>query len=268
MNSTARPGALRVIAVSNRKGGAGKTTTSVNLAAQLAMLGWRVLLVDLDSQGHCAVGLGVKVKSGEPTVHTLFTDPQARLMDAVRTTAFDKLALAPADQLFEHGSGSRDERRLARALADDEIATRFDVVILDTPPSLDVLLMNALSAATWVLVPYIPHPLSFEGMRQLTRILFKVMSSHNPGLKLLGFLPMAVAEHIRQHRSVTGDVSRQFGAHRVLPGIRNDIRLAEAFAVGKPVCHYAPSSRGTQDFAELARSLVPLLEQLPISTNA
>jgi chromosome partitioning protein len=91
------------------------------------------------------------------------------------------------------------------------------------------------------------------------RVLFKVMSGHNPGLKVLGLLPMTSAEHIRQHRSVTNDVARQFGAHRVLKEIRNDIRLAEAFAVGKPARYYAPSSRGAQDFAELAASLAPIL---------
>lgn len=251
--------ALQVIAVCNRKGGAGKTTTSVNLSAELAALGWRVLLIDLDSQGHCAVGLGIKVVNGSPTAHKIFTDPQAQLMSAVRETEFENLSIVPADQLFEHGSGVRDELRLARALADEEIAARFDVVIVDTPPSLDLLLLNALSAANWVLVPYVPHPLSFEGVRQLMRVLFKVMSNQNPGLKVLGFLPMTAAEHIRQHRTVTSDVSRQFGAARVLSGIRNDIKLAEAFAAGKPVRYYAASSRGAQDFSDLAVCLTQLL---------
>ena len=251
--------ALRVIAVCNRKGGAGKTTTSVNLAAELAHLGWRVLLIDLDSQGHCAVGLGVKVLPRDATVHTLFTDPQAKLIDAVRETPFENLALAPADQLFEHGSGLRDELLLARALSDATLAARFDVVIVDTPPSLDLLLLNALSAANWVLVPFVPHPLSYEGVRQLMRVLFKVMSKQNPGLKLLGFLPMMSADHIRQHRSITGDVARQFGAPRVLPGIRNDIKLAESFAAGLPVRQYAASSRGALDYAALAVCLTQLL---------
>jgi chromosome partitioning protein len=252
-------GQMRVIAVCNRKGGAGKSTVAVNLAAELALLGWRVLLVDLDTQGHCAVGLGVKVKNGDATAHAIFTDLQAGLVAAVRETDFPNLALAPADQLFEHGSGVRDEMLLARALADAQIAARFDVVIVDTPPSLDLLLLNALCAANWVLVPYVPHPLSFEGIRQLMRVLFKVMSVQNPGLKLLGFLPMMAAEHIRQHRNVNGEVARQFGAHRVLRGVRNDIKLAEAFAVGKPARYYAPACRGAQDFADLAASLVPLL---------
>jgi chromosome partitioning protein len=255
----AAPSAMRVIAVCNRKGGAGKTTTSVNLAAELAHLGWRVLLLDLDSQGHCAVGLGVKVSPRDPTVHALFTDPQASLLDAVRATSFENLALAPAEQLFEHGSGLRDELLLARALSDTALAARFDVVILDTPPSLDLLLLNALSAANWVLVPFVPHPLSYEGVRQLMRVLFRVMSKQNPDLKLLGFLPMMSADHIRQHRSVTGDMARQFGAPRVLAGIRNDIKLAESFAAGLPARHYAPSSRGAQDYAALAVCLTQLL---------
>lgn len=251
---------MQVVVVCNRKGGAGKTTTSVNLAAELAASGWRVLLVDLDSQGHCAVGLGLKVDASLATAHTIFIEKKARLIDAVLETRYANLALAPANQLFEHGSGLRDELCLARALNEDAITDRFDIVILDTPPSLDFLLLNALSAANWVLVPYIPHPLSFEGIRQLMRILFKVMSSQNPKLKLLGFLPMTAAEHIRQHRSITNDVSRQFGAHRVLNGIRSDIRLAEAFGAGKPVRYYASNSRGAQDFYQLSTSLIKLFE--------
>lgn len=250
--------ALRVIAICNRKGGVGKSTTAVNLAAELAAAGRRVLLLDLDTQGHCAVGLGMKPQRREVTAHALFADPGAQLIDSIHETRFANLVLAPADQLFEHGSGLRDGTRLASALAEDEIAERFDAVIVDTPPSLDLLLINALTAADWVLVPYVPHHLSFEGIRQLMRVLFKVMSGPNPHLKLLGFLPMTAAEHIRQHRSVTGEVSRQFGAHRVLKGIRNDIRLVEAFAAGKPVRHYAPRCRGAEDFADLAASLMPI----------
>lgn len=250
---------LHIIAISNRKGGTGKTTVSVNLAAELAALGRRVLLVDLDSQGHCAIGLGIKAVKSNAAAHWIFIDPDALLAPVIQPTAFDNLSLAPADQLFEHGSGIRDPLRLARALAEEEIIQNFDVVVVDTPPSLDFLLLNALTAANWVLVPYVPHHLSFEGVRQLMRVLFKVMTGDNPRLKILGFLPTTAAEHIRQHRSVTSEVSRQFGAHRVLTAIRNDIRLAEAFAAGKPVRYFAPKCRGAQDFAELAATLAPVL---------
>ena len=246
---------MHVIAISNRKGGTGKTTVSVNLAAELAALGQRVLLIDLDSQGHCAVGFGLKPSPNGRSVHRLFIDPSATLSAAIQPTALETLWIAPADPLFDHGSGVRNDRRLRNAILDEKLAERFDLIIIDTPPSLDALLVNGLIAASRVLVPYVPHFLSYEGVRQLMRALFKVMTRDNRNLKILGFLPTMAADHIRQHRAVTHEVSQQFGAHRVLPGIRNDIRLAEAFAAGQPIRLYAPKSRGATDFARLAEHL-------------
>lgn len=243
---------MHVVAISNRKGGTGKTTVAVNLAAFLAARGLRVLLIDLDSQGHCGVGLGVSVASGGRTAHDLFVDADARLSDAIVATAVPGLSMAPADTRFDHGSGERNDQRLRDALAAEQLSDRFDLVLIDTPPSLDALLTGALLAATRVLVPYVPHPLSFEGVRQLVRALFPIMTRSNRQLKVLGFVPTMQAEHIRQHRAVRGEVSKQFGSHQVLPGIRNDIRLAEAFAVGQPVSVYAPKSRGAEDFALLS----------------
>jgi chromosome partitioning protein len=248
------------LVVSNRKGGTGKTTVSVNVAAELAALGLRVLLVDLDSQGHCAVGLGIKVSKGTPAAHDIFRSADARLATVVQASAFDNLALAPADPLFEHGEGLRDEGLLKRALAEAEIVANFDVVILDTPPSLDILLLNALTAANWVVVPFVPHPLSSEGVKQLMRVLFKIISGSNQQLKLAGFLPMMGNDTIRIHRSVTGDVAHQFGASRLLPNIRSDIRLAESFAAGQPIRYYAPKSRAAEDFARLGFILSKLCQ--------
>jgi chromosome partitioning protein len=237
--------------VSNRKGGTGKTTVSVNIAAELAALGRKVLLVDLDSQSHCAVGVGIKVSKETPTVHDIFRNPENKLSSAVLKTAFDNLSLAPADPLFEHGEGVRDAEVLKKALTEYEIMRNFDVVILDTPPSHDNLLLNALTAANWVIVPYMPHPLASEGARQLMRVLFKIISGSNQQLKLAGFLPMMANDNIRIHRKINNDVEHQFGALRMLPVIRNDIRLVESFGEGKPIRHYAPKSRAAEDFAQL-----------------
>ena len=250
---------LQSLVISNRKGGTGKTTVSVNLAAELAAQGLRVLLVDLDSQNHCAVGLGVQTPRGAATVHDLFRDATATLAAAVQATAYPNLFLVPADPLFEHGSGFRDEGLLGRALLEEGIGAAFDLVILDTPPSLDILLINALSAAQGIIVPYVPHPLSYEGVRQLMRVLFRIKSGANPALKIIGFLPVMVAEHIRQHRDITGEIAHQFGAPRVLSGIRTDIKLAEAFGAGQPIRRYAPRSRAAGDFAALAQAVADAL---------
>lgn len=246
---------MQALVVTNRKGGTGKTTLTVNLAAELARSGQRVLLIDLDSQGHCAVALGIEVRREHATVHDLFTTPEATLSDCLCETGIANLWLAPADPLFDHGDGERNDSRLRQALSEEHLASRFDVVLIDTPPSLDALLVNGLMAARHVLVPFVPHHLSFEGVRQLARSLYPVMTKHNRQLKILGFVPMMAAEYIRQHREVTNRVGHDFGEAKILPAIRNDIRLAEATAVGKSIRQYSPRCRGAQDFAALARDI-------------
>ncbi|MGI9212743.1 MAG: ParA family protein, partial [Methylococcaceae bacterium] len=152
-----------------------------------------------------------------------------------------------------------NEYRLRDAIESEGLAERFDLIIIDTPPSLDVLLINALMAANRVLVPYIPHHISVESMRQLVRLLFKIMTRQNRNLKILGFLPTLSAEHIRLHRTVNGQVGNEFGTARILPGIRNDIRLAESLAAGKPIRYYAPKSRSAQDFTQLRQEVLSQL---------
>ncbi len=239
----------RTLIVSNRKGGSGKTASAVNLAAELHARGQRVLLIDLDTQSHCACGLGVAVARGSPTLHG-FMAGRHTLAAALRPTAWPGLDLIPGDPLFEHGSGQPGELLLRDALHAEGLAQAYDMVVLDTPPSLDALLLNALCAADRVLVPFVPHFLAGEGVRQLARVLFKVASrGHNPGLRILGFLPVMLDARINQHRSVMQGLGQQFGANRLLPGIRNDIRVAEAFAAGQPVRYYAPKARASADYA-------------------
>lgn len=251
---------MDVIAIANRKGGTGKTTVAVNLSAELASLNRRVLLIDLDSQGHCAVGLGIK-PDRERTIHKAIVEPDAHLLDVVYYTGLENLHLAPADPLFEHSSCPKDHLRLKALLSEDTLEERFDIVIIDTPPSLDYLLLNALFAANWVIVPYIPHHLSLDGVRRLVRVIFKIITEHRHSIKLLGFLPTMATEHIKEHRNVTGTVAKEFGYFRLLPPIRNDIRLAEAMSAGKPIRYYNPKSRAAQDFSNLALEVLKRLNQ-------
>lgn len=252
-----------VIAISNRKGGSGKTASAVNLAAVLAAAGRRVLLIDLDTQGHCALGLGVKTTRQTRTVHHLFADG-SRLRDALQATAWPGLSLLPANPLFEHGSGSQQPGLLRQALQQEGLLDDFDLIVIDTPPTLDALLLNALDAAQWVLVPFVPHFLSGEGVRQLARTLFRLASSgQHPDLRLLGFLPVMCDTRISLHRRTMDQVGLQFGVLRVLQSVRNDIRLAESFAAGQPLSHFAPRSRAAQDYAVVAAQVLALITPLP-----
>ena len=259
MSSLVAKKTTQVIAVSNRKGGAGKTTVAVNLAAELAALGKHVLLIDLDSQGHCAVGLGLKHMAGDASVHDLFRGQPCGLLDSIKKTHLERLAIAPADQMFDHGGASQDHSSLARALDDEALRARYEFIIIDTPPSLDSLLLNALTAADWVLIPYIPQALSLEGVKQLMRVLFKLISAQNSHLRILGFLPMQVHGQVRSHRKVTGEIARQFGSLRLLGGIRSDVRLAESFAAGQPIRLFGPKCRAAEDFVGLARHVLDII---------
>ena len=248
---------MQVVAVANRKGGTGKTTVCVNLASELAASGQRVLVVDLDTQGHCAIGLGAgRAAPGTPGVHQVLADGAPGMDAVIRASSVPGVWLAPADTHFEHGRVHAAGDALRAALTSPGMAERFDVVLIDTPPSLDALLIAALSAADRLLVPFVPHPLSFDGVRQLARLVFAVVSRRNPGLRILGFVPVMAASHVRQHRALQAQVGQDFGAARLLPPVRMDIRLAEAFGAGLPVRLYAPSSRAADDFTGLATEVL------------
>jgi chromosome partitioning protein len=245
----------RTLSISNRKGGSGKSASSVNVAAELAARGQRVLLIDLDTQSHCAVGLGLRLVRDTPTVHGFLAGRHA-LRLALQETVWPGLHLIPADPLFDHGLAGANDLKLHDALLAEGLVDNYDTIVIDTPPSLDSLLLNALCAADRVLIPFLPHYLSGEGVRQLARVLFRVSSRGlNDRLRIVGFLPVMVDLRIGQHRNVNASLAHQFGAARVLPGIRTDIKVAEAFAHGKPVREHAPRGRAAVDYAAVVTAL-------------
>lgn len=246
----------RTLIISNRKGGTGKSSSAVNIAAELHARGQRVLLIDMDTQAHCAYGVGVTVGRDAPTLHGFIAGRHA-LAAAVVHTPWPGLDLIPGNPLFEHGSVQVGELLLRDALHSSGLMEAYDTIVLDTPPSLDTLLLNALCAGDRVLIPFVPHFLAGEGVRQLARVLFKIASrGSNDNLRVLGFLPVMLDARVNLHRQVTEGLGQQFGRNRMLPGIRNDIRVAEAFATGQPLRYFAPKSRAAADYAEAVDALL------------
>jgi chromosome partitioning protein len=242
-----------VIAVSNRKGGTGKTTSCVNIASAAALNGFKVLLIDLDTQGHSHFGLGITLTKGQLTAHDLFKQDQvwSEVHEAIVATTIPNLDVIPADVNFDGSNASRDMNRLKSVIEASDQLGHYDVIILDTPPALDLLLINAMTAAQAVLVPVLPHVLSIEGVKQLIRLFFKVASSANAELSLLGFVPVMLNLRTGLHRVMVESLKKQYGKERVFRGIRSDISLAESFASGTPIQIYDPKSRGAEDYQYL-----------------
>lgn len=238
---------MQVITIANRKGGTGKTTTAVNLAAAWGKRGYKTLLIDLDTQGHSALGLGVtETVAADKTIHQLFRDEQLSLSDVVHKTTVDNVSIAPADCNFI--MPNLNELRIHNALHTDSVASLFERIIIDTPPTLDGLLYNGLASANGVIVPFVPHHLAEVGVKQLAKLFYQVATQHNPDLRLFGLLPIMYDRKIKLHQRVLKTLGKQFGIKRVMRGIRSNIKLAESFEAGKPIMHFAPRSAGAMDY--------------------
>jgi chromosome partitioning protein len=255
-------GRTRVLAVSNQKGGVGKTTTAINLGTALAAIGEKVLIVDMDPQGNASTGLGVPRETRRVTIYDVMVDGRSVDESAVPTTV-PGLDIVPADAdmsgvEIELSQADRRSYRLRDALRaqGSEGQTRYDYVLIDCPPSLNLLTLNAMAAADAVLVPLQCEFFALEGLTQLMKTIEMVRQSLNPTLEIQGLVLTMYDRRSTLSGQVAADVRNHFGDKVYEAVIPRNVRVAEAPSFGKPALIYDLKCAGSQAYLRLAREVV------------
>jgi len=271
------PGRARIIAIANQKGGVGKSTTAVSLGAALADIGYRVLVADLDPQGNASTGMGIRHDAREITVYDVVVS-EADIGRAIVPTPVERLHAVPATidlagAEIELVSQFSRESRLKKAL--EPVAEGvYDFILLDCPPSLGLLTINALTAAEELIVPIQCEYYALEGLGQLLRNVSLVQQNINSGLSLSGIVMTMFDPRTKLSEQVVQEVQRHFGDLVYGVIIPRTVRLSEAPGFGQPITVYDPKSKGAEAYRQLAREValrpppdtpMPLFEEIPIA---
>ena len=262
----------KVIAVANQKGGVGKTTTAVNLAACLAAVGRRVLLFDLDPQANATSGLGLEKTEGASAYRVLLGE--GSLLDKIKGTAFERLEVVPSevDLCGADVELARSENYLQRvtaALKPVLESQRFDAVFIDCPPSLGLLTLNAFAASDGLLVPLQCEYYALEGISMMNRVLTQLRDAGvNPRLDIFGVVMTMFDGRTKLSNEVVGEVRNLLGARVFETMIPRSTKLAEAPSFGKPIIHYDKYSTGAAAYELLAQEVLKRLEDRIVSLHS
>ncbi len=248
----------RIVAIANQKGGVGKSTTAINLGAYLAMEGQRVLVVDLDPQSNATSGLGASGGSNEEQIYDVLVN-EIPIQDIIVHTSTDGLDLAPsslrlAGAEVELVSVYSREGRLKKSL--EPIRADYDIILVDCPPSLGLLTVNALAAADEVMIPIQCEYYALEGLVLLLRTVEKIRAYLNPDLRIGGILLTMHDARTNISKQVMDEVRRQYPEETFITVIPRNVRLSEAPSYGQPISQYDPLSRGARAYQELAKEVI------------
>lgn len=260
MSDLSRPAGPKIIAIANQKGGVGKTTTTINLAAALAEAGKRILVVDLDPQGNASTGLGIEVEDREFTTYDLLLDDSLP-QDVIQRTETEGLLIVPATvdlssadiELFSNEKRSFLLHDALRQTQMDQF--EFDYILIDCPPSLNLLTVNAMIAAHSVLVPLQSEFFALEGLSQLMLTIREIRQSGNKDLRIEGVLLTMYDRRNNLSQQVENDARANLGELVFQTVIPRNVRVSEAPSFAMPVLSYDPTSKGAQAYRDLAAEL-------------